>query len=214
MVYNANTVRYLDNNNNKSLIQFNDEYDKNGLLKKLTFSFIGVGSSSGNSKDNVYDFEKITINDNPFLLKDGTLGTKEDLKNYLLNYFNKNEKLKLICPKESCNDPNCKLHLSIGNKITSTNNTKKPYFASNCDGINYGESLEHLNTKINIHKLLMERSVFCEKNNTKTKIRNIEIEKTFSMGNVQERRADLYYEKEYETKNGCGTVVEKSIHVY
>ena len=85
MVYNANTVRYLDNNN-KSLIQFNDEYDKDGLLKKLTFSFIGVGSSSGNSKDN--DFEKITVNDNPFLLKDGTLGAKEDLKNYILNFYN------------------------------------------------------------------------------------------------------------------------------
>jgi len=93
MVYNANTVRYLDNNN-KSLIQFNDEYHKDGLLKKLTFSFIGVGSSSGNSKDN--DFEKITVNDNPFLLKDGTLGAKEDLKNYILNYFNKNEKLKKV----------------------------------------------------------------------------------------------------------------------
>ena len=56
MVYNANTVRYLDSNNNKSLIQFNDEYDNEGFLKKITFSFIGVGSSSGNSKDNIYDF--------------------------------------------------------------------------------------------------------------------------------------------------------------
>lgn len=205
MTYRANVVRYLDSQNNKSLIQFNEEYDSTGILKEITFSFIGVGSSSGKAEDNIYNFDNVTINNKPFTLKDGSNGTKEDLKNYLLNYFNKNQKLKLICPKESCNDPNCKPHLSIGNKITQTENTKKPYFASNCDGINYGESQEHLNAKINIHKLLMEKCIYFAKSKTKTQIQNIELEKTFSYGNGQERRADVYYEKVYETKTGLVT---------
>lgn len=205
--YHANTVRYLDKKQNKSLIQFNDEYDQNGILKRITFIFIGVGSSSGMSMEYVYDFEKLTINNIPFY-KENKLGSKEDLKDYLLNRFNKNPNFTLICPKEDCNDPNCKPNLSIGNKIEKSENTKRPYFSSNCNGINYGESAEHLNAKIQIHKLVVEKAASYAKKNSSTRIENIEIEKTFSFGNGQERRADIYYEKHY-VKNNAELVIEK-----
>lgn len=207
MVYRSNVVRFVDKKNNKSLIQFNDEYDNNGLLKTITFSFIGVGSSSGTVVENVYDFENITVNNQAYL-KDNRLATKEEFKDYILNLFNKNPKFNLVCPKDTCNDPNCKPHLSIGNKITQSQNTKQPYFSSNCAGIDYDETPEHLNAKINIHKLLMEKASYYTKKNSSTKIENIEIEKSFSFGEGQERRADVYYEKHYLKSNG-ETAVEK-----
>lgn len=212
MIYRSNVVRFVDKKNNKSLIQFNDTYDNNGLLKEMTFSFIGVGSSSGTVKDNVYNFENITINDQPYL-KDNKLATKEEFKDYILNLFNKNPKFNLVCPKETCNDPNCKPHLSIGNKITNSQNTKQPYFSSNCAGIDYEETPEHLNAKINIHKLLMEKASFYSKKGSNTKIENIEIEKTFSFGDGQERRADVYYEKHYLKSNGELQVEKFAIEV-
>lgn len=212
MVYRSNVVRFVDKKNNKSLIQFNDEYDDNGLLKTITFSFIGVGSSSGILKDTVYDFENITVNNQPYL-KDGRLATKEELKDYILNLFNKNPKFNLVCPKETCNDPNCKPHLSIGNKITQSQNTKQPYFSSNCAGIDYDETPEHLNAKINIHKLLMEKASYYTKKNSSTKIENIEIEKSFSFGQGQERRADVYYEKHYLKSNGDLQIEKFAIEV-
>lgn len=207
MIYRSNVVRFVDKKNNKSLIQFNDEYDNNGLLKTITFSFIGVGSSSGIIKDTVYDFENITVNNQPYL-KDNRLATIDEFKDYILNLFNKNPKFKLVCPKDTCNDPNCKPRLSIGNKITQSTNTKQPYFSSNCAGIDYDETPEHLNAKINIHKLLMEKASNYIKKNSSTKIENIEIEKSFSFGEGQERRADVYYEKHYLKSNG-ETAIEK-----
>lgn len=212
MVYRSNVVRFVDKKNNKSLIQFNDEYDDNGLLKKITFSFIGVGSSSGILKDSVYDFENISVNDQPYL-KDNRLATIEEFKDYILNLFNKNPKFNLVCPKENCNDPNCKPRLSIGNKITQSTNTKQPYFSSNCAGIDYDETPEHLNAKINIHKLLMEKASYYTKKNSSTKIENIEIEKSFSFGEGQERRADVYYEKHYLKSNGELQVEKFAIEV-
>lgn len=209
MIYRANTARFLDSQNNKSLVQFTDQYDNNGILQKISFSFIGIGSSSGIIRDFNYDFENLTVNGKPYIYKkENRPGTKEELKEHILAVFNKNPNIKLICPKEDCTDENCCPQLSIGNKITSSENTKQPYFASNCKGIHYVETPEHLNAKINMHKLLMEKAVSYSKKGSSTRIENIEIEKGFSSGEGVERRADVYYEKHYSKANG-ETVVEK-----
>lgn len=209
MIYRANTARFLDSQNNKSLVQFTDEYDNNGILHKISFSFIGIGSSSGIVRDFVYDFENLTVNGKPYIYKkENRPGTKEELKEHILAVFNKNPNIRLVCPKEDCTDENCRPQLSIGNKITSSENTKQPYFASNCKGIHYIETPEHLNAKINMHKLLMEKAASYSKKGSSTRIENIEIEKGFSSGDGVERRADVYYEKHYNKATG-ETVVEK-----
>ena len=199
--YHANIVRYSDKQGNKSIIQIEDKYDHNGLLKQIHFNYIGVAGSSGQKDTIIYDFENLTVNGKLKTFKGKPLETKEDLKDFMLDYFNSGEKVQLICAKEGCTDHNCKPQLNIGNKIHKAENTKRPYFSSNCNGMNYGESMEHLNTKIEIHKYLVKKQTDYLKTNNKTKIENIEIEKIFSFGNGQERRADVYYEKHYIKNN-------------
>lgn len=199
--YHANIVRYLDKQGNKSIIQIEDKYDQNGLLEQIHFNYIGVAGSSGQKDTIIYDFKNLTVNGKLKTYKGKPLETKEDLKNFMLDYFNNGEKVQLICAKDGCTDPNCKPQINIGNKIQKADNTKRPYFSSNCNGMNYGESIEHLNTKIEIHKYLVKKQTDYLKTNNKTKIENIEIEKVFSFGNGQERRADVYYEKHYIKNN-------------
>lgn len=206
--YHANIVRYLDKQGNKSIIQIDDKYDKDGLLKEIHFNYIGVAGSSGQQATTIYNFESLTVNRNPKKFKGKLVETKEELKDFMLDYFNNGKRVQLICAKENCDDPNCKPQINIGNKIQKSDNTKRPYFSSNCNGMNYGESVEHLNAKIDIHKHLREKQTYYLKKQLKTQIENLEIERVFSYGNGQERRADVYYEKHYMNKNN-EIVIEK-----
>lgn len=206
MVYRSNIVRAEDKDQNQYIIQFRDQYDEKGLLQKLEFTFVKVGNTKGHFFTHIYDFENLTLNNKPvnkFKKLDGIeekVINKEDFKQEILQKFN--QRIKLICPKEECNLEDCRPQINLGNKIFHDKNAKQPYFSSSCNGISYGESEIHLGSKIEIHKLLWRKALEAEKNNRSTKIKNIEIEKSFSMGNGQERRADVYYEKHYNNKNG------------
>lgn len=203
--YHSHIVRFLDKKGNKSILKMKDEYDKNGILEKITFYFQGVGSNSNLSSKNVYDFKNLTVKIDKNTKK---IESREKLKEYLLNYCNTGNKLQLICPKSNCTNPNCKSYITIGNKFKTSENTKRPYFSSNCNGLHYNESELHLNTKIEIFNYLMEKRMFYLNKNSSTKIENIEIEKIFTYGNGQERRSDIYYEKHYNTLDG-DLVIEK-----
>jgi competence CoiA-like predicted nuclease len=75
-------------------------------------------------------------------------------------------------------------------------NAKAPYFSTDCNATQYKESVEHLETKFG-----MFRAIFAtqqKSKNKKTKIYGLTIEKIFNNGSGQERRADVYYEKEYK----------------
>ena len=206
-IYHANIVRYLDKKGNKSIIQIEDKYDQKGLLKQILFHYIGVSSSSGKEATTIYDFQNLTVNGKSKEFKGKLVKTQEELKIFMLDYFNTGKKVQLICAKEDCNDPNCNPQINIGNKIKKIDNTKRPYFSSNCNRVNSGESIEHLNTKIDIFKYLLRKQAYYLKTNNQTKIKNIEIEKTFCYGNGQERRADVYYEKYYMKNNEL--IIEK-----
>lgn len=205
--YHANIVRYLDKQGNKSIIEIKDEYDQAGFLEKISFNYIGFGSNSNKRNTIIYDFKNLTVDGKQKEFKGKLLETKEELKDFMLNYFNNGKKVQLICAKEDCTDPNCKPQINIGNKINKTEHANRPHFSSNCNGMNYGESIQHLNTKIEIHKQLVKKQTDYIKTNNKTQIKNLEIEKVFSFGNGQERRADVYYEKHYVKNNEL--VIEK-----
>jgi len=210
----SNTARFMDYQGNKGIIQLNDKYNNQGLLENMGFTLIGTGTNSHLVSDESYDFTtfKKTITKNNSLTNEKKssiiqYSSKEEMKLNLLKRFN-DSKIKLLCSKDGCADPECCPKLSVGNKIFNSVNTKSPYFSSSCNASEYYESELHLNTKIDIFQNLLQRS-----RKPNSSIKNVEIEKVFNFGNGQERRSDVYYEKHYSDKNGEPIIEKISIEV-
>lgn len=181
----SNIARYIDKQNNQSIVKIEEKYSDQGVLEAVMANFIGTGSSSGQESSIMYDFKnkvrigKVTEH----------FDSEETLKEKLLDFFNKNPNLKLCCTKKDCVDPDCQPKFKVGNKMFGNKNAKAPYFTSTCNATEYYESEAHLRAKINIYHSLKKYS---EKSKY---IQNVMIEKVFSNGSGQERRADVYYEK-------------------
>lgn len=69
---------------------------------------------------------------------------------------------------------NHKLILVIKFKKQTTQ--KDLIFLHNCNGMNYGESSEHLNTKIQIHQNIVDKQLYFIKKNNETIIERFAIE--------------------------------------